>query len=347
MNFREGSVRHRTLVASAMMFLLVAAVAVMVFYRGGLAPSRPTHLPTAALAPGNADIVNRQPAGASPAPQPPRVVPPSFDIVKVGPTGTAVIAGRAEPGSKVTVRDGDQVIGEVTADSRGEWVLVPQQPIAPGDRLLSLEATTEKGGAPIKSEQTVALSVTPAAPGGNEKTALAVLLPRAGAAKVLQRPENSSAPVTASGKPAVLSMDTVEYDEQGQVLLSGHAKPGAKVRIYIGNELVGTATADAAGGWSAMMTRQVDPQRAELRLDQLAEDGHVVQRLTVPLAHVVAANPAPGETYIVQTGNSLWQIARRTYGSGMRYVIIYAANLGQIRDPERIYPGQVFKLPKS
>ena len=49
----------------------------------------------------------------------------------------------------------------------------------------------------------------------------------------------------------------------------------------------------------------------------------------------------------MQPGNSLWQIARQTYGNGVRYLIIYSANLGQISDPDRIYPGQVFKLPKS
>ena len=49
----------------------------------------------------------------------------------------------------------------------------------------------------------------------------------------------------------------------------------------------------------------------------------------------------------MRPGNSLWQIARRTYGAGTRYLVIYSANLAQIKDPERIYPGQVFKLPKS
>lgn len=340
--------RQHALVASAVAVSLLGVVAAVVFYHGGPVPSQAPHPQTAALAPGSADLGSREPPSAGSGPQVPQAVPPSFDIVKVGPTGTAVIAGRAEPGSRVTVRDGDQVIGEVTADNRGEWVLVPDQPLAPGDRLLSLEAMREKGGAAVKSEQTVALSITPTAPGGKENTALAVLLPRDGSAtRVLQRPETSPPTATAPGKPAVLSVDTVEYDEQGQVLLSGHARPGAKVQIYIGNELVGTATADGTGGWSVIATRQVDPRRAELRLDQLAEDGHVVQRLTVPLARAVAMQPAAGQTYIVQTGNSLWQIARRTYGNGMRYVIIYSANLGQIRDPERIYPGQVFKLPKS
>ena len=44
-------------------------------------------------------------------------------------------------------------------------------------------------------------------------------------------------------------------------------------------------------------------------------------------------------------GNSLWRIARRAYGSGFDYIIIYRANQDQIRNPDLIYPGQVFKLP--
>ena len=88
------------------------------------------------------------------------------------------------------------------------------------------------------------------------------------------------------------------------------------------------------------------PGNLELRLDQLAAGGRVAQRLAVPLARM-AVEPAPGQDYVVQHGNSLWRIARQAYGAGTRYVIIYSANPDQIRDPGRIYPGQVFKLPKS
>ncbi|MFQ5535738.1 MAG: LysM peptidoglycan-binding domain-containing protein [Sphingomonadales bacterium] len=38
-------------------------------------------------------------------------------------------------------------------------------------------------------------------------------------------------------------------------------------------------------------------------------------------------------------------MARRIYGAGMRYTVIYRANQGQIRDPDLIYPGQQFALP--
>jgi nucleoid-associated protein YgaU len=49
---------------------------------------------------------------------------------------------------------------------------------------------------------------------------------------------------------------------------------------------------------------------------------------------------------VVQPGNNLWQISRGTYGRGAAYTVIYQANKGQIRDPDLIYPGQIFMLPR-
>lgn len=50
---------------------------------------------------------------------------------------------------------------------------------------------------------------------------------------------------------------------------------------------------------------------------------------------------------IIRKGDNLWTIARRIYGSGPRYTVIYQANSQQIRDPNLIYPGQVFVLPDT
>jgi nucleoid-associated protein YgaU len=339
--------RRGVWVGLAIAVLLLCAVTAVMLDRVGWTKREPANPQIAAQSAGSG-----APAPAEPNPVSPRQIPPSFDVVKVGPTGTAVIAGRAEPGSKVTVRDGDNVIGEVTADRRGEWVLVPQQPIGPGDRLLSLEALGWDGGAAVKSEETVALSIGPPATDGKGGTTLAVVLPRdgAGAARVLQRPDGSSPAgpgATAAENATTLSMDSVEYDAQGRAVLSGRAAPGATVQIYAGNQPVATATTDAGGRWSATSTGAVGQGRVELRLDQLAEDGRVTQRIAVPLAQAASVPLTPSQAYIVQPGNNLWQISRRAYGVGNRYLIIYSANLGQIRDPQRIYPGQVFKLPKS
>jgi len=118
-------------------------------------------------------------ASAPPVPAPvPAATTPSFDIVKVDPSGHAVIAGRAAPGAQVQVLDGSAKLGEVTADRNGEWVLVPTDPLTPGERQLTLEATDPASGAKTKSSDTVALAVatsnsgTPAGSG-----TVAVLLP--------------------------------------------------------------------------------------------------------------------------------------------------------------------------
>ena len=50
-------------------------------------------------------------------------------------------------------------------------------------------------------------------------------------------------------------------------------------------------------------------------------------------------------TTVVSRGDSLWRISRVTYGVGTRYAVVYKANRDQIRDPNRIYPGQIFVLP--
>jgi nucleoid-associated protein YgaU len=52
-------------------------------------------------------------------------------------------------------------------------------------------------------------------------------------------------------------------------------------------------------------------------------------------------------TTVVSRGDSLWRISRVTYGAGMRYAVVYRANQNQIRNPDRIYPGQVFVLPMN
>ena len=48
---------------------------------------------------------------------------------------------------------------------------------------------------------------------------------------------------------------------------------------------------------------------------------------------------------VIQPGNNLWRIARVLYGDGSRFTELYEANKDLIRDPNMIYPGQVFVTP--
>lgn len=59
-------------------------------------------------------------------------------------------------------------------------------------------------------------------------------------------------------------------------------------------------------------------------------------------------NPAVTEnkTHTVVSGDTLWGIAKKYYGNGAMYTKIYEANSGVIKNPNLIYPGQVFTIPE-
>jgi nucleoid-associated protein YgaU len=67
-----------------------------------------------------------------------------------------------------------------------------------------------------------------------------------------------------------------------------------------------------------------------------------------PLSDGGSSSAGPGpriSTRVVSRGDSLWRISRITYGEGTRYVAVYMANRAHIRDPNRIFPGQIVVLP--
>lgn len=265
-------------------------------------------------------------------------VAPSFDVVRVGPGGDAVLAGRAQPGDEVTVRDGDSVLGRVVADARGEWVLTPAKALPPGGRELTLSARGPGGGAEVVGSAPVLLAV-PDASGG---PALAVEAPEDAAPRVLQAPAGAGA--------GPLGLDAVDYDDRGHIRFAGHASPGAVVRLYADNRALGDAAADAQGRWS-LAPASLAAGLHQLRVDQIGVDaagraGQVVARVELPFRKVMLpkGSVAKGQV-VVQPGENLWRLARTAYGDGLRYTVILRANRGQIRDPALIYPGQTFTVP--
>jgi nucleoid-associated protein YgaU len=111
------------------------------------APTPPPLPPAASAVPLPAPPPTATIAAPQPAPEAPRAaaVPPSFDHVRVSARGDMVLAGRAEPGSEVTILFGSQTLGVVRADLRGEWVFVPPQPVSGGSSQLSLRARGRDG----------------------------------------------------------------------------------------------------------------------------------------------------------------------------------------------------------
>ncbi|MFM7306108.1 MAG: LysM peptidoglycan-binding domain-containing protein [Alphaproteobacteria bacterium] len=387
-------------------------------------------------APTPPDLASPSPEAARPDPNAasPAVamIPPRFDVVRVGARGSAVVAGRAAPGAEVILlADNGRELGRARADRRGEFVILPAEPLPPGAMELSLRARL--GDQEMAGPDTVVLMVpdtaaqtaeaprpapapgpsasaqpqtaerpaqqaqaapppaerpaqqaqaapapaerpaqqTHAAPASAERPAqqaqaapavpaerpsqaqtpapsgpLAVLIPgraEAAAPRLLQVPE----PTPPAGTAPRLGIDSVEYDQGGSMRFAGSATPGARLRLYVDDQPIGEAVADALGRWTLQPESQPSIGRHRLRIDQVSPtDGRVLARAEVPFQREeLPAEAFAQQRIVVQPGNNLWRIARATYGRGIRYTVIYQANKDQIADPNKIYPGQVFALP--
>src|SRR6266404_2376763 len=96
------------------------------------------------------------------------------------------------------------------------------------------------------------------------------------------------------------------------------------------------------GSVPAQATASKRPDIAAAQQPQLAAAAATVLPDGGSPSAVVVAKIA---TTTVSRGDSLWRISRLTYGDGTRYAVIYKANREQIRNPNLIYPGQLFVLP--
>ena len=259
-----------------------------------------------------------------------------------------MIAGRATPGSEGGVSDAGQELGRARADGNGDWVVLPEAPLPPGSRELTLAERTPTGG--VNPGDGSVLLVVPAAPANdlaavsNPPTGapLAVLSTPGAAPRVLQ------APGATGSAPDGAGVRALEYDEHGALHLSGTAPAGATVRLAIDGRTAGTARADPAGRWTLNLPQTTASGEHTLGLETLDRTGRVIARSELPFRREDWSpdTVAPGKL-VVQPGQNLWLLARRNYGAGMRYTVIYAANRGQIRDPNLIYPGQVFAVPAA
>jgi nucleoid-associated protein YgaU len=247
------------------------------------------------------------------------------------------MAGRAAPGETLTIQNGDATLGTVVADNDGQWVFLPDATLPTGVHQLSVSGQSALAGN-AAAKTTVLLSLPSAINAAQSAGPMVVLSQGSAAPRLLEGPSGHSGPV---------GLDIVQYDDQGRIRFTGHAQPGHVVRLYVNNKAVGDALADAKGVWSLVPTRDLKPGLYRLRTDELTPNGKVVARSEVPFARAdLAQSLASGED-VVQPGDCLWTIARHNYGHGVQYTAIFVKNMDQIRDPDKIYPGQVFHMPTA
>lgn len=417
------------------------------------ADTKAARLPSQPAAPETPAPKAEQPAAEAPAAGAgavvaPGVSVPSFDVVRAEPDGSVVIAGKAAPNSKVEIVIGSKIIGNGIAGPEGDFAVVVEEPLKPGDHQIVLRSTTpdnvvatspetavvsipenksgqvlalvEQPGAAsklisipepepaAKPAEAGATETTPpaTAPAGEAAAAPAAEQPAGQQAAATPQPEKPAATAAPASGPTV-KVEAVEIEGR-KVFIAGAADPGRKVRAYANDILLGEVITSPGGRFLIETERDLPVGDYIVRVDGLEPDGvKVAARAAVPFTRepgeAVAAvapadsaeqpKPAQPETgaaapaqgtapvataetqvtppagsgeiaaaapealspklqsvdsaVIIRRGDSLWRISRRVYGLGVRYSTIYLANQEQIRDPNRIWPGQVFKVPEK
>jgi nucleoid-associated protein YgaU len=291
---------------------------------------------------------------------------PAFDVVNVDPSGEAVIAGRAAPNEKVELRDAGKTVAEATADAAGQFVIIPPA-FAPGDHSLSLAANADKGQPMIS--KSVAVSVA----AQEVKAAAATpapINPTASAPSPLGM-RTLATPSSASGSR--VAIQSVEADAMGGLVAKGLAEPNATVRLYLNQADLAEAKTQSDGRWSLTIQHGMTPGGYVMRADEIGQGAaSSLASADTPFDYPDASSPAPTapvlasasaepssapspanpviasvQTKRVATGHTLWALSQSYYGDPTRYPEIVEANRAQIHNPNVIFPGQVFVVPKS
>jgi nucleoid-associated protein YgaU len=334
--------------------------------------------PTIASSPGQEATVTVQPESAPGAP--PETLLPSFDLIRVESDGSVVIAGKAPPNARVEIDAGARVIGNTVAGPEGDFAIVVDEPLRPGGYQLKLRSTTQDNVVAISLEaavvyipakldgQVLALVEKPGEP--SKLITIPAALSSApavapvGQLKTTDAPASSEPVLTAPTGAAKVALDAMEIEGRN-IFLAGTADPGRKVRAYANDIPLGETDVLPGGSFLIEAERDLPVGDYMIRVDLLNDPGgaEVMARAVVPFVRepgeVIAAiapataSEAPGRklqdvegAVIIRRGDTLWRISRRVYGHGVRYSTIYLANQTQIRDPNRIWPGQVFKVPQ-
>jgi nucleoid-associated protein YgaU len=281
-------------------------------------------------------------------------VPPA-DVVRI-----LTVAATGTDG--VEVLGADQVVLAPTAP-----VLAQNAPLPEADTIAALDPaaaqntdatdqTTAATSETATSETATSETVTTASPASGETGGgiAASDLAAQNNAPTAALKINETGVQVLQNAPAELAdnvlINSISYLD-GVVIVGGLGAAGQEVRLYVDGAPSGGTAIAQDGAWNLRLT-DIAPGLYTLRADQLNGAGIVTSRYETPFKResvdtLAAAAPAAPASVTVQPGMTLWAIAKQNFGEGILYVQVYEANRSLIRDPDLIYPGQVFAIPSA
>jgi nucleoid-associated protein YgaU len=269
-------------------------------------------------------------------------VTPAFDVLRVEPDGSTVIAGRAQPGAKLEIMDGDKVVTTTEVGPSGDFAAVLDDPLPPGDHELVLKATG-KDGKSVVSEEVATVSV----PKDDSTQFLAMVSKPGTASRIITAPTSKQPRVaavtgdaaatpaatmatasptanptaTTSEQPDV--MVTAVEIENDKIFVAGTTRPRAKVRGYADDKLIGEIVAGTDGHFVIDGTMPLSVGDHKIRVDVLDGSGKAVMRTAVNFNR-----PAGNQVTVAAQA----QAPAPAAGSAAAMVPLDEGQLGKLRD---------------
>ena len=189
-----------------------------------------------------------------------------IDIVRIGPDGSAVFAGKGSPDAEVVIFEKNSVLAQTSVSADGEWVAVAEKPLSPGEHLIVSEMTTADGEV-LRADQAVIVELTSS---GQDTPLVVPFVPMTEQAEVelIQLPdslvnETEMARQAANTEdlgleltavlvePVDLSVLTLSWAEQEKLFIKGRSSGGAAVRGMLNARVFGADYNSENGDWTA------------------------------------------------------------------------------------------------
>ncbi len=338
--------------------------------------SVPVVVPTApALVIADADGVRPlQPARAPAAPTVQPRANVTIDMISYDASGAVQLEGRGSAKAFVRIYLNNAAIDDSLIDAQGAWATVLSD-VTPGiytlrvDELDQAGAVTSRFETPFKREDPALLArmtgaVSAAEPvtemtttqtsvedvAVTDTTDVGQDVEDVAVADVVvadiqentalsARERVSNAPLVEAGAGSGLASDQVTADAGRDVVEADEAPPLAGLSPSLPSAPAAPEPPKTQGDATVLVAsaESVAAQAPDVANSPSVPETSTLEdpAPTTPLASVVT----------VQPGFTLWQIARDRFGEGELYVQVFEANRDQIRDPDRIFPGQVFTIP--
>ncbi|MDT3685364.1 MAG: LysM peptidoglycan-binding domain-containing protein [Pseudorhodoplanes sp.] len=294
-------------------------------------------------------VAPEEPAAELPKPEPQAEANTRIDLVEAQGGGKLYVSGRSAPGSTVRFYLNDVYIATGTASPEGQVSFYIGGGVKPGeyrirlDQLAASDKVLSRAEVPFSAPATVVTSAParPVAPStSTSETSVAATQPQ----QTTSAPA-ATAPVKASPKTQaeLPASPPVVAEVTPREIASAATSPSSSTQPPASSE-------SPAKDSQSVLSKAAQPDAAKANRPELTtgKSGTATPPKSAAASDRSDAVVVPSiDTKVVVRGDNLWRISQTTYGHGIRYSVIYSANRAQIRDPDLIYPGQVFVLPKT